>query len=78
MGCLKRKLFRLNAKIHFVQLHMLDRSVVDSITFYSWVIAPILFILFTCLNGLKIIISQWCYGLSLMKKYIANFFTVQM
>ena len=57
---------------------MLDRSVDDSITFYSWVITLISFILFTCINDLKTIISQWWYGLSLLEKYIANVFTVQM
>ena len=38
MGCLKRNLYKtVNTKILFVQLHMLDRSVDDSITFYSFI-----------------------------------------
>ena len=45
---------------------------------HEYYITLILLILFTCLNGSKIIISQWCYGLSLMEKYIANIYTVQM
>ena len=48
MGDLKSNLYKIDAKILFAQLHLLDRSLDDSITFYSWFTTLILLTLLTC------------------------------
>ena len=63
---------RLNAKILFGQLHMLDRSLDSCITFYSWVITLILFTLFTYYNVLKIIWLEPNVEVTLQTFYITK------